>query len=41
TFSGSVFFKRMKDKGLYTTDRREIEDRVGRAGLAGVLAARS
>ena len=40
TFSGSVYFERMKARGTYTTDGRQIEERVGRAGLAGVFAAR-
>jgi hypothetical protein len=30
----------MKARGTYTTDGRQIEERVGRAGLAGVFAAR-
>jgi hypothetical protein len=38
TFSGSVYFERMQARGLYTTDRAEIERRVGAAGLAGVFA---
>jgi hypothetical protein len=38
TFSGSVYFDRMKQKGLYTTDIREIERRVDQAGLAGIFA---
>jgi hypothetical protein len=38
TFSGSVYFDRMKQRGLYTTDIREIEKRVDQAGLAGVFA---
>ena len=38
TFSGSVYFDRMKQKGLYSTDVREIEKRVDQAGLAGVFA---
>jgi len=38
TFSGSVYFERMKAKGLYTTDRQAIEARVGAAGLTGVFA---
>ena len=38
TFSGSVFFERMKVRGLYTTDVKKVEDRVGKAGLAGVFA---
>ena len=38
TFSGSVYFERMKAKGLYTTDRKQIEQRVGTAGLTGVFS---
>ena len=38
TFSGSVYLERMKAKGLYTTDRKQIELRVGTAGLTGVFA---
>jgi len=38
TFSGSVFFERMKELGLYTTDLEEIRRRVARAGLSGVFA---
>ena len=38
TFSGSVYFNRMKDLGLYTTDLAEIRDRVEKAGLTGVFA---
>ena len=37
TFSGSVYFERMKQKGLYTTDVKTVEDRVAKAGLAGVF----
>jgi hypothetical protein len=40
TFSGSVYFERMQAAGLYSTDRRRIEERVGAAGLSGVFAAR-
>jgi hypothetical protein len=40
TFSGSVYFERMKAKGLYTTDRKAIESRVGATGLTGVFAGR-
>jgi hypothetical protein len=40
TFSGSVYFERMKSKGLYTTDRAVIEERVGTAGLTGIFAGR-
>jgi len=40
TFSGSVYFERMKARGLYTTDRKQVEQRVGAAGLSGVFAGR-
>jgi hypothetical protein len=38
TFSGSVYFERMRERGLYTTDRSAIEKRVEAAGLTGVYA---
>ena len=38
TFSGSIYFTRMQEKGLYTTEIREVEERVGQTGLAGVFA---
>ena len=38
TFSGSVYFERMKALGLYSTDVREIEERVAAAGMTGVFA---
>lgn len=38
TFSGSVYFKRMKERGLYTTDRDEVADRVAKAGLTNIYA---
>lgn len=37
TFSGSVYFDRMKKTGLYTTDPKAIEQRVNEAGLAGIF----
>jgi folate-dependent tRNA-U54 methylase TrmFO/GidA len=37
TFSGSVYFEQMKAKGLYTTDTKQIEQRVGVAGMAEVF----
>jgi hypothetical protein len=40
TFSGSIYFERMKQKGLYLTDRKEIEKRVERAGVAHVFASK-
>lgn len=36
TFSGSVYFERMKEKGLYTTNVDEIKQRVEKAGMTGV-----
>ncbi|ADL07906.1 FAD-dependent oxidoreductase [Thermosediminibacter oceani] len=33
TFSGSVYFERMKRLGLYTTDIEEIKNRVRKAGM--------
>lgn len=33
TFSGSVYFERMKNLGLYTTDVNEIRERVEKAGM--------
>jgi len=37
TFSGSVYFKRMKEMGLYSTDRAEIAGRVRKTGMEGFL----
>ncbi len=37
TFSGGVFFERMKERGLYSTSVGEIHDRVAAAGLSGVF----
>ena len=37
TFSGSVFLERMKLKGFYTTDTREIEQKVDKAGMAQIF----
>ena len=34
TFAGSVYFNRMKDMGLYTTDVGPIRNRVHNAGMA-------
>jgi hypothetical protein len=36
TFSGAVYFERMKELHLYSTDREEIGGRVKRAGLGDV-----
>lgn len=38
TFSGSLYFARMKALGLYTTDRAQIRQRVRQAGLEGVFS---
>ncbi len=35
TFSGSVYFERMKEKGMYTTDIDEINKKVWKLGLTG------
>jgi hypothetical protein len=38
TFSGSVYFDRMKQKGLYTTDVKQIEKRVDQAKMLGIFS---
>jgi hypothetical protein len=38
TFSGSVYFERMKELGLYTTDVNVIQERVKEARLSDVFA---
>ncbi len=40
TFSGSVYFERMLELGLYTIDVAEIQKRVAKAGLAGIFKHR-
>lgn len=40
TFSGSVYFERMKSLGLYSTDPEAIAKRVRDAGMEGALAER-
>jgi len=40
TFSGSVYFERMLEKGLYSTNTSEIYERVRRAGLYQLLGKR-
>ena len=37
TFSGSVFFDRMKQRGLYSIDAETIRQRVDQSGLTGVF----
>jgi len=41
TFSGSVYFERMKQKQLYSTDVKEIEKRVDAAGLTSIFSKRA
>ncbi|MBU0735389.1 MAG: hypothetical protein KKG10_14685 [Proteobacteria bacterium] len=41
TFSGPVYFDRMKRKGLYSVDVRAIEERVANAGATGVFSERA
>lgn len=36
TFAGDEFFDYMKEKGLYITDKKTIEQRIADAGLSGV-----
>jgi threonine dehydrogenase-like Zn-dependent dehydrogenase len=38
TFSGSVYFERMKQRGLDSTDSNEIEKRVDQAGMLGIFS---
>ena len=38
TFSGSVLFDRMKARGLYTTDRKTIVERVDQTGLIDIFS---
>ena len=38
TFSGSVYFNRMKELGLYTTEISEIKAKVEKDGLTGVFS---
>ncbi|MCF0207229.1 MAG: FAD-dependent oxidoreductase [Bacteroidales bacterium] len=37
TFAGGVFFERMKERNLYTTDVNSIANRVETAGLSGIF----
>ena len=41
TFSGSVLFERMKERGLYTTDTAAIRERVRQAGMENIFAIQS
>ncbi len=38
TFSGSIYFERMKDLNLYIIDKREIKNRVEEAGMTNIFA---
>lgn len=38
TFSGAVFFQRMKERGVYSTDPVQIRRRIAQAGLENVFA---
>lgn len=38
TFSGSVYFERMKEQGLYTTDKDAIASRVQQEGLTEIFS---
>jgi FAD dependent oxidoreductase/Glucose inhibited division protein A len=38
TFSGSVYFDRLKQKGFYSIDRKEIQERVDRAGVSEIFS---
>ena len=39
TFAGGLYFQRMQDRQLYSTERRLIQKRVSAAGLADVYKA--
>ena len=36
TFAGAEYFKRMKEKGLYSTDAEEISAKVRRYGVDNI-----
>lgn len=38
TFSGSVYFERMKELGLYTIDKEEIKERVNSLNLTNIFS---
>jgi len=38
TFSGSVYFQRMKGRNLYSTDLKVMQARVAKAGLTGIFS---
>lgn len=37
TFSGSIYFTRMKDTGLYSTNKPEIDKRISRSGCLNIF----
>lgn len=37
TFAGAEFFNRMKERGLYSTDRKEIQNRIASLGLTDIF----
>jgi hypothetical protein len=37
TFSGTVYFERMQQRGLYSTEPGQIQDRVKKAGMSGIF----
>ena len=40
TFSGSVYFNQMKERGLYTTEQGEINSRVEDTNLKGIFSTK-
>lgn len=38
TFSGGVYFERMRKLELYSTNAAEIKERVNKAGVTGIFA---
>jgi hypothetical protein len=38
TFSGGVYFERMRKLRLYSTNAAEIKERVNKAGVTGIFA---
>ncbi|MGI6097410.1 MAG: FAD-dependent oxidoreductase [Dethiobacteria bacterium] len=39
TFSGAIFWDYMLNNGLYSTNRRQISERIAAAGLSGIFSA--
>lgn len=37
TFSGAEYFERMREKGLYSTDKQEIKERIEKLGLKDIF----